>query len=171
MHDYTFDDLRFMYYTGRSYVKSGTGRDRVYGYRNGVQTKIGDLEVHEWRQLMLDLIECTGEKELFQQLLRWEKEHDPASLSKDELEFETLRAHSYRIFDDPEWVYFIAFNQRFRPSYLETAAVKLCRIMPDCCRTPGLVTQAMIDRGRLCSNGTVCCPICGRWTTYILLPK
>lgn len=171
MHDYTFDDLRFMYYTGRSYVKSGTGRDRVYGYRNGVQTKIGDLEVREWRQLMLDLIERAGEKDLFHQLLLWEKEQNVIRLSKDELEFEALRDHSYRLFDDPEWVDFVAFNQRFRPGYLESTTVSLCRIMPDCCRTPGLVTQAMIDRGLRCSGGTVCCPICGKWTTFSLLPK
>jgi len=171
MNDYTFEDLRFMYGTGRSFVKSGTGRDRVYGYRNGIMTKIGDLEVQEWRKLMLELIERAGEKELLHQLILWEKENNALRLSKDELELEALQIHSYRLFDDPEWVCFISFNKRFRPGYLETTTVPLRLILPDCCQVLGQVTQAMIDKGHRLSDGKVCCPTCGKWTTYSLLSE
>lgn len=44
----TFEDLRCHFGTGRSYVISGTGRDRKTGYRTGVQTDVGDIEVSEW---------------------------------------------------------------------------------------------------------------------------
>ena len=37
----TFEDLRCHFGTGRSYVISGTGRDRKTGYRTGVQTDVG----------------------------------------------------------------------------------------------------------------------------------
>lgn len=37
-HALTFADLRVHYYTGRSYLISGEGRDKVFGYRHGVMT-------------------------------------------------------------------------------------------------------------------------------------
>ena len=48
MNEYTFSDLRCYYQTGRSYVVSGEGRNRVYGYRTGVQCELGDIERDEW---------------------------------------------------------------------------------------------------------------------------
>ena len=44
-HALTFAALRVHYYTGRSYLISGEGRDKVFGYRHGVMTDIGDLPV------------------------------------------------------------------------------------------------------------------------------
>ena len=38
------EDVRFMYGTGRVIYISGTGRDKIYDYRNGCMTKIGDIE-------------------------------------------------------------------------------------------------------------------------------
>lgn len=52
----TFEDLRYLHGTGRSYVISGTGHDRKTGYRTGVQTNVGDIEVSEWKELMKELI-------------------------------------------------------------------------------------------------------------------
>ena len=34
-HALTFADLRVHYYTGRSYLISGEGRNKVFGYRHG----------------------------------------------------------------------------------------------------------------------------------------
>lgn len=47
----TFEDLRIHYYTGRSYFISGEGRNKVFGYRHGVMTNIGDLSENEWARL------------------------------------------------------------------------------------------------------------------------
>lgn len=38
----SFEDLRIKYSTGRSYVISGTGRNRKYGYRTGKMCNLGD---------------------------------------------------------------------------------------------------------------------------------
>ena len=43
-HALTFADLRVHYYTGRSYLISGEGRDKV-------MTDIGDLPEAEWTRL------------------------------------------------------------------------------------------------------------------------
>ena len=73
-HALTFADLRVHYYTGRSYLISGEGRDKVFGYRHGVMTDIGDLPEAEWTRLAKQLIRQSGEQELYQQLFAWERE-------------------------------------------------------------------------------------------------
>ena len=61
-HALTFADLRVHYYTGRSYLISGEGRDKVFGYRHGVMTDIGDLPEAEWTRLAKQLIRQSGEQ-------------------------------------------------------------------------------------------------------------
>ena len=65
MNEYTFSDLRCHYQTGRSYVVSGEGRNRVYGYRTGVQCNLGDIEQKEWCEIVKELIHRKGEQELY----------------------------------------------------------------------------------------------------------
>ena len=71
----TFENLRYLYGTGRSYIISGSGKYRKMGYRMGVQTELGDLEESEWQQLMRALIKKAGEQELHLQLLQWVTNH------------------------------------------------------------------------------------------------
>lgn len=160
----TFEDLRCRYGTGRAYTISGSGRDRVMGYRNGIMCKLGDIEESEWMQMMRDLIERSGETQLHEQLVTWEKETHPVHRSKAELEREVMIMHAYRLFDDEGWVDFIAFNKRFRPDVLQSA--RLVLIQCSCCQTPGYTTQGLLDRA---CNGTTPCPVCGRWAEYQIM--
>ena len=61
-HALTFAALRVHYYTGRSCLISGEGRDKVFGYRHGVMTDIGDLPEAEWTRLAKQLIRQSGEQ-------------------------------------------------------------------------------------------------------------
>lgn len=63
-HELTFADLRVHYYTGRSYLVSGEGRNKVVSYRSGVMTDIGDITDTEWIRLTKQMIEQAGEQEL-----------------------------------------------------------------------------------------------------------
>ena len=153
------EDIRFMYGTGRAIYISGTGRDKVYDYRNGCMTKIGDIEEGEWLSLMRFLIERDGEQELFTQLLAWEKEHDFCDSDKQTLERDTLIKHSMRIFDDVKWVDYVRFNQRFRPEELTKSI--LVDIVTDCCGTPDVQTIELIGEW-----SKVTCPRCGTYTTF-----
>ena len=161
MNDLTFEDLRPHFGTGRAYVISGTGRDRVYGYRTGIRCNAGDIEVSEWREKVKELIESHGEQELFRQLLTHLKETNYTKASKAVLEQETLELHASRIFDNPLWVDFVPFNQRFRPEVLQT--VKLIPVMPECCKKEGFITEAS-HLERTSAEGKNYCPHCGRWT-------
>lgn len=114
----TFSDLRAHFGTGRAYLISQYGREKKYGYRKGIQTDIGDLEVSEWKRLVRELIERAEEQELQEQLVEWVKSHYKWLHTKDEVELYALKLHAFRIFDNKEWVGYLAFNQAYRPEIL-----------------------------------------------------
>lgn len=156
----SFSNLRWKYGTGVD-TSTGKGYYKKVSYRNGVMTDLGDIEITVWGQLMEQLIEKSGEQWLLDALLQWEKEHNYTKASAAKLRESALELHSARIFDDPEWVCYIPFNQRFRPSALEQAHT--VTVVNECCGLPGEVTQEQIDRAY---NGEVCCPHCGRWSKF-----
>ena len=86
--------------------------------------------------------------------------------TKAELEEEVLELHAARIFDNPLWVDFISFNERFRPEVL--CAVKLISVMPECCKKEGFLTEARYLEGSS-FQGENFCPHCGRWTKICLV--
>ena len=168
MAELTFADLRVYYGTGRAYTISGKGRDRVTGYRSGVKCNLGDIEVNEWAAMVRELIAQSGEQELYEQLHTHTKEHNCRKSTKSELEQKVLELHAARIFDDPLWVDFIPFNKRFRPQYLQT--VRLVSVMPECCKTVGLLTESRYRDGSPNREENYC-PHCGRWTQISLVQE
>ena len=96
-----FADLRVHYGTARSYLISGSGRNRVTGYRNGVMTNLGDLTLSEWTQKIQTLIAEHQEETLQENLLQWLREHNYTRDSLQELREEALKLHAARIFDNP----------------------------------------------------------------------
>ena len=165
MNDLTFQDLQLRYQTGRSFVVSGTGRNRIYGYRNGVMCALGDLERSEWCQKVRDLIQQVGESELHAQLLAYLKDHNYGKVSKPELEFEALKLHASRIFDNALWIGYLGFNQKYRPQVLDS--VRLILVMPACCKRPGYLTHARVEQNKQFNS----CPHCGRWTEISLVEE
>lgn len=166
MSKVAFEDLRCHYQTGRSYVVSGEGRNRIYGYRHGIQCNLGDIERSEWMQIVRDVIDREGELKLYQQLLQHLKEHNYAKESSKELKFNALQLHAARIFDNEAWVDFLKFNRRYRPEIASSA--KRVWIVSECCAKPGDITMAMLETRKHIDN-RVCCPRCGRWTHYELM--
>lgn len=164
----SFDDLRGHYGTGRSYTKSGEGRNRVIGYRFGMMCNAGDIELSRWYDLVKTAIVQAGEQELFAQLLEFLGENEYPKRSKRELEGAALELHASRIFDNEEWVYFLKFNQKYRPEKI--VAARLIRVKTHCCNQAGQVTQASLNR-YTDTPGKVCCPHCGRWSEYEIISK
>ncbi len=167
MSEYTFADLRSRYGTGVSYVIRGEGRNRVYGYRSGVMCSLGNIEVHEWRQLVQNLINQSGEQDLHQQL----REFMASSywkMDKESFEHYALELHAARIFDDPQWVDFIGFNSKYRPDVLQST--RLIWILPECCNKPGRIPYARLMKNQSGENPT-CCPHCGRWSPFKLIEE
>lgn len=163
MSKITFEGLRCHYQAGRSYVVSGEGRNRIYGYRHGIQCNLGDIERSEWMQMVRDVIVHNGEQGLHQQLLQYLTEHNYAKAPQTDLEFLALHLHASRIFDNEAWVDFLKFNRKYRPEIASSA--KLVWIIPECCKKPGEVTQAILDFHKHIGNRS-CCPHCGRWVRF-----
>lgn len=156
----SFSELAWGYATGIS-ISKGQGRNKEYSYRNGVMTELGDIEESVWYQLMEKLIEREQEDWLLTALIQWEKEHNYQGLNAADLRKQALHLHSVRLFDCPEWVCSLPFNQRFRPEiYTQTSIVV---VKTECCDLPGEVTQEQIDRAYA---GTVHCPHCGIWSKF-----
>ena len=107
----THADLRAHYGTGQAILLSGSGRDKKYGYRNGIQTDVGDIRVDVWCQLVHELVIRSGEEALYAQLAAWEKARNYCSRTKEELEEHTLQLYAMRIFDLPDWVDYAAFAE------------------------------------------------------------
>lgn len=159
----TFADLRCHYGTGRA-ITHGSGRDKTSIYRNGIATNIGDIEEYLWCRLVKDLINKHGEQKLYQQLRAWVKENCLWLKTGAEIEKHALELHASRIFDNQQWVGFIPFNQKYRPSALEQAEVVHVRCLS--CGHSGDVTQVQIDRA---CNQQVSCPVCGVWSEFQII--
>lgn len=164
----SFADLRIWYSTGRSYVISGTGRNRKYGYRNGKMCNLGDLKESEWKQMAKALIRKSGEQELYQQLLHFMAEHNCTHDTASQLESKCLELHMARIFDNRRWIYFIPFNRLYRPHILTN--VELISVIPSCCKKPGEITAELLDSfdGHTAQG---VCPHCYRHTSLKICGK
>lgn len=161
----TFEEIRWQYGVFRC-DSTGAGRDKRYFPWHGVKTKLGEIEEKEWYSLAETLIKYKREESLLNHLIQWGKRHDFLNSSPSEIHREALQLHAARIFDNPEWVGFISFNQEYRPQVLESANLVL--VCMDCCSESGFITQEQINRA---TNGTVPCPHCGRWSKYTVLER
>ncbi|NBI85082.1 hypothetical protein D3Z47_02270 [Lachnospiraceae bacterium] len=155
----TFETLRVRYGTGRSYLIRTEGRHKVHGYRKGVMTGLGDLELKEWKRLAMELVQTSQEQQLYQNLLEWRLEHN-CRRSDSEPEIDALELHMSRIFDDPLWVGYIPFNRRYRPEILDSS--RLVWVKTECCGEPGEVTKERLEY----EDGRIPCPVCGRWSAF-----
>ena len=115
----TFAQLRVRTHTGHSYITSGSGRNRKYGYRKGCLTELGDIEVSQWKELIRHLIERDGELQLQKNLLSWVKDSCPWLHTQEEQEDYALELHASRIFDCKEWVAYGNFNKMYRPAVVQ----------------------------------------------------
>lgn len=159
----SFSDLKWRYGTG---IDTSTGKRwyKVHSYRYGVMTKLGDIEVSVWYQLMEQLIERENEQWLLDALIQWKREHGYQKRSASELRKEALQSHSHRLFDRPEWVDFVAFNKQHRPEVY--AQANIVAIINECCGLPGETTQEQIEHAH---EGAVHCPYCGLWSKYVIV--
>ena len=116
--DLSFSDLRVHYFTGVSVRRLGDQHSKSSGYRNGVMTGLGDLEFPVWETLVRDLIHRSGEDELLNALIVW-LVATPWLHTKREVELYALELHAGRIFDNPDWVDYAAFNRKYRPGIFQ----------------------------------------------------
>ena len=116
--------------------------------------------------MVRELIDCKGERHLYEQLLEYLTEHNYAKSTKTQLERKALELHADRIFDNEAWVDFLKFNRKYRPEV--AAATKVVYIRTECCSKPGAIPQTQLGSSKRIDD-RVCCPHCGRWTHYEIM--
>lgn len=114
----TFDSIRKMYGTGRSFTTVNSQGEKKSHYRNGCMTAIGDVEESVWKQAVRKLIIRENETALFRNLKCWLRDSKMIFRDENELEDYTLNLHAARIFDRTEWVGYVDFNTKYRPEIL-----------------------------------------------------
>ena len=114
----TYDDIRLMYHTGK-FIRDYGSQDKKAGkYRIGVMTKLGDIEEKDWIRYAEELVRRNSEEDLFKQLKSWYRQTTPWLRDEKDLHRYTLECFVARIFDNPNWVDYEAFNRRHRPELL-----------------------------------------------------
>ena len=114
----TYDDIRLMYHTGK-FIRDYGSQDKKAGkYRIGVMTKLGDIEEKDWIRYAEELVRRNSEEDLFKQLKSWYRQTTPWLRDEKDLHRYTLECFVARIFDNPNWVDYEAFNRRHRPDLL-----------------------------------------------------
>lgn len=113
-----YEDIRLMYHTGK-FVRDYSSQDKKAGkYRIGVMTKLGDIEEKDWIRYAEELVRRNNEEALFKQLKSWYRQTTPWLRDEKDLHRHTLECFVARIHDNPNWVDFVAFNERYRPELL-----------------------------------------------------
>lgn len=156
--DLTLEDIRIHYFTGQSIFISGEGRNKVFRYRHGVETNVGNIQLDEWIRIACQLIDRYGEQTMFQQLVEWEKEHCPWVRSDSESEQKALEYHVSRMQDNPLWCDYIPFNRKYRPDVLLKAEILQVQCVG--CGNTFELTAAQYKNICLCSDGKRYCEHC-----------
>ena len=111
----TYDDIRQMYHTGK-FIRDYGSQDKKAGkYRIGVMTKLGDIEEKDWIRYAEELVRRNSEEDMFKQLKSWYRQTTPWLRDEKDLHRYSLECFVARIFDNPDWVDYAAFNQKHRP--------------------------------------------------------
>ena len=115
----TYEDIRLMYHTGK-FIRDYGSQDKKAGkYRIGVMTKLGDIEEKDWIRYAEELVRRNNEEVLFKQLKSWYRQTTPWLRDEKDLHRYSLECFVARIFDNPDWVDYEAFNRRYRPEVLK----------------------------------------------------
>ena len=115
----TYDDIRLMYHTGK-FIRDYGSQDKKAGkYRIGVMTKLGDIEEKDWSRFAEELVRRNSEEDLFKQLKSWYRETTPWLRDEKDLHRYSLECFVACIYDNPDWVDYTAFNERYRPEVLQ----------------------------------------------------
>ena len=94
------ENIRYMHDTGVAINHEDSKRtgEKRYKYRHGIQTKLGDIEVSVWKELVYMLIKQQGDEEFYKQILEYETEHNRFNVvDKEDIEKEALRSYAMRL--------------------------------------------------------------------------
>lgn len=111
--EYTLEELRHRYGTGRAYHVSGRGRYKTMEYRFGVMTDVGDIELGEWCRLIHTLIDRAGDQKTYACLKEIIQQECPWLHREREIEEHTLSFYADRSYQNPQWWGYEKFQKMY----------------------------------------------------------
>lgn len=154
----THENLKALHETGKSVHESGTGRHKVFRYRVGIQTAIGDIERQVWKDLVRQLAEKTGETEMLSHYLEWVRQNAPWIRNEITAEMGAYELYVSRQHFNRNWWGYVRFNMDYYPDRL-TGDPSLISVCPDCCKQ-AFRTPAEGIRSNQLEQQEVFCPNC-----------
>lgn len=155
------EDLIEQYGTGVS-IPHGAGRAKTYTYRSGVQTKAGDLKLSVWTAAAQYVVQRDGLEAEIEHLREFFTQFGyRVGRTQEEKVREILSSCISGLYQNPQWVGYVPYNQKYHPEVLKEA--HLVCVTLECCREPCLVTEEQIAGS---SDGKVACPICGCFSNF-----
>ncbi len=114
----SYEDIRVHFGTGQ-FVRDHSSQDKKAGhYRNGMMTKVGDIEQSQWIEVAERLIHEKGDWEMFLKLKTWYKTTTAFFRNEKELHVYSLECFVAGIHNSSEWVDYVDFNKKYRPELL-----------------------------------------------------
>lgn len=163
----THENLTVLHETGQSVYVSGTGKDKVFRYRVGKQTEIGDIEQSVWKGLVKQLIEKSGEEELLNQYREWVRANVPWIWNVKTAEMGALELYVSQTHLKRSWWGYVSFNMAYDPDRLNDDPT-LLRVLPDCCKKELRVPPEGIRQNHL-EQQVISCPHCKDSSTFTYL--
>lgn len=158
-------DLYWQFGTGQS-LTHGSGRDKKYSYRSGVQTEIGDIREDVWYQAVERIARRDNEEWLVNALTEWKKTKNYANLFATRLRQKALQLYAMRMFDCKAWSDYLPFNRKYRPEAVQVS--EIVTVIPVCCKKPGEITRVQLA---IAYQNTICCPHCGRCAEFSVVKE
>lgn len=140
---------------------TGTGREKITRSRQGVETNIGDIEIHVWEKAAKAAIHRDGLDEELEHLTEFYVGDVGPSL-KEEYYRRAVSMVLTGAYKDPCWYGFIPYSRAYHPELLETA--HLVQIVTESCQFQEMTEEALAREAEL--GDRIRCPGCGVWTTY-----
>ncbi len=163
----TYEDIRWHYGTGIA-GSTGYGMHKKSTYRHGVGTNMGDIRLDIWEQVAYEVIKAHDDLYHFESLKEFLMEHSyegeyTTNRGTKKLHQESLKLCVSQIYNDPMWVSFLAYNQKYRLDYLKS--VPVVTVVTACCQKAGEIPLAQTQRA------SVSCPICGVFSSFEIKTK
>lgn len=160
----THENLAVQHETGQSVYVCGTGKDKVFRYRVGKQTEIGDIEQAVWMELVKRLAEKSNEKRLLNQYREWIRANVPWIWNEKTVEMGAYELYAARIHLNRSWWGYVSFNLAYYPELLNDDPT-LLSVLPDCCRRECRVPLEGIRQNHL-EQQVISCPYCMDSSTF-----
>lgn len=159
----THENLIPYYGTGQVISLNKGGGEKGSKYRKGIFTKLGDIEISVWIELVEWLIDEENDQAYYGKIYEWYKMRALPNQTKIDIQKEALECYVRNLPEDKSWNDYIQFNQQYYPKRLNDP--DLIDVITECC---GMKCKATTEQIKVVYGEMplIPCPICREFTHF-----